>query len=170
MATRLLMNPTRRLLDLLRARHDEPSNGNSRTWVYAEEVRVAPGWRDYARDADVADAIKLGAEQRIDAFALHTWPSEKWRRVAYEVKTSTTDLRRELAQPHKCEAALALSNEFYLVAGPDVKVPATLPDGWGVMIVERGRLITTRKASWRDTELPPYSFMLSLARNLQAAR
>ncbi len=157
------------LLELLRDRHDEPRNGDSRAWVYAEEVRVAPGWRDYARDADVDPAIRAGAEQRLDAFALHTWPSEKWRRVAYEVKTSTADLRRELGQPHKCAAALALSNEFYLVAGPDVQVPADLPPGWGVMVVEGGRLTTTRKAPWRDVPLPPYSFMLSLARNLQAS-
>jgi hypothetical protein len=159
---------TSTLLDLLRARHDQPRNGNSRAWVYAEEVRVAPGWRDYQRDAEMADAIRAGAEQRLDAFALHTWPSEKWRRVAYEVKTSTTDLRRELAQPAKCAAALALANEFYLVAGPEVKVPVELPQGWGVMVVQGGRLTITRKAPWRDVPPPPYSFMLSLARNLQA--
>ncbi len=124
------------LLDLLRARHDEPRNGDSRAWVYAEEVRVAPGWRDHARDADVDPAIRAGAEQRLDAFALHTWPSEKWRRVAYEVKTSTADLRRELAQPHKCAAALALSNEFYLVAPTDVLlggITDRFPETWGIM-------------------------------------
>ena len=162
------MNPTRQLLDLLRRRHDQPRNGDSRAWVYAEEVRVAPGWARHQGDGDMDDAIRAGAEQRLDAFALHTWPSEKWRRVAYEVKTSTTDLRRELAQPAKCRAALALSNQFYLVAGPDVTVPADLPPGWGVMVVQGGRLVVTRKAPWRDVDVPPYSFMLSLARNLQA--
>lgn len=168
MATRLLMNPTRRLLDLLRARHEEPSNGSSRAWIYAEEVRVSTG---FARmTADISGPISYGAEQRIDAFALHTWRSQRHRRVAYEVKVTTSDLRRELAQPDKCAAALALSNEFYLVAAPEVNVPAQLPDGWGVMVLEGGRLTTTRKAPWRDTELPPYGFMLSLARNLQAAR
>jgi hypothetical protein len=136
--------------------------------VYAEEVRVAPGWSHHQRDDQTADAIRVAAEQRLDAFALHTWPSEKWRRVAYEVKTSTADLRRELAQPDKCAAALALSNEFYLLAGPEVEVPDELPDEWGVLVLWGDRLVTTRKAPWRDTELPPYSFMLSLARNLQA--
>ena len=32
----------------------------------------------------------------------------------------------------------------------------------------KGRLFVERAAPWRDTPLPPYSFMLSVARNLQA--
>lgn len=32
---------------------------------------------------------------------------------------------------------------------------------------DRDRLTITRRAPWRDTPLPPYTFMLSLARNLQ---
>lgn len=145
-------NITRQLLDLLRARHDQPTNGTTRAWVYAEEVRVATGYD----------------QQAIDAFALHTWPTKEHLRVAYEVKTSTHDLQRELAQPRKCEAAVGLSNQFYLVAGPDVKLPAVLPSEWGVMVVVGGRLVITRQAVYRHTTLPPYSFMLSLARNLQA--
>lgn len=144
---------TRQMLDMLRARHDQPRNGNTRAWVYAEEVRVATGFE----------------QQSIDAFALHTWPTKRDLRVAYEIKVSTNDLRRELAQPWKCSAAVALSNQFYLVVGPEVKVPVDLPPEWGVMVVQGGRLVATRRAPRRDTDPPPYSFMLSLARNLQAA-
>ncbi len=37
------------------------------------------------------------------------------------------------------------------------------------MSFHKGRTTMIRRALWRDTPLPPYSFMLSLARNLQAA-
>lgn len=163
---------TQMILGALARRHEQPRNGNSRAWVYAEEVRVAPGWSHHQRDDQTTDAVRLAAEQRLDAFALHTWPSEKWRRVAYEVKVSTADLRRELAQPDKCAAALALSNEFYLVAPTDVLIGGIIddfPEVWGVMSFNKGRTTTIKRAPWRDTPLPPYSFMLSLARNLQAA-
>ena len=180
------MNPTRLILDALRLRHDEQRNGLSRAWIYAEEVRVSTGL-DFTRlpsQNQIDDAIRLGAEQSIDAFAFHTWPSKRYKRVAYEVKASRSDLKRELNQPYKCAAALALSNEFYLVAPTDVLEGFTLPDEWGTIewattaqqrLLGRdeyepinGKLRITRSAPWRDTALPPYSFMLSLARNLQA--
>lgn len=117
---------------------------------------------------DMEEAVRIGAEQRIDAFALHTWPSKKYRRVAYEVKVSRTDLKRELDRPFKCAAALALSNEFYLVCDEEVDIAGfSLPQEWGIMRFS-GSIRTTVRAPWRDTPLPPYSFMLSLARNLQA--
>ncbi|KKL83792.1 hypothetical protein LCGC14_1971250, partial [marine sediment metagenome] len=126
------MNPTRLILDALRLRHVQPFNGTSRAWVYAEEVRVGTGWRTVPGD-EMDDAVRLGVEQRIDAFAFHTWPSKRYKRVAYEVKASRSDLKRELNQPYKCAAALALSNEFYLVAPTDVLEGFTLPDEWGVI-------------------------------------
>ena len=178
------MNLTRLILDALRKRHDEQRNGLSRAWIYAEEVRVSTGFTHLASDGQIEEAIRLGGEQSIDAFAFHTWPSKKYRRVAYEVKASRSDLKRELDQPHKCAAALALSNEFYLVAPTDVLDGFTIPDEWGIIewtttAQQRliapdeyepiaGKLRSTRSAPWRDTPLPPYSFMLSLARNLQA--
>ncbi len=169
---------TRLILNALSKRHDEQRNGLSRAWIFAEELRVSTGFTRLASDGQTDDAIRLGGEQSIDAFAFHTWPSEKYRRVAYEVKASRSDLKRELDQPYKCAAALALSNEFYVVAPGDVLEGFTIPDEWGIIewttTVQkkepiRGTLRITRRAPWRDTPHPPYSFMLSLARNLQAS-
>jgi hypothetical protein len=153
----------------LRKRHDQPRNGLSRAWVYAEEVRVSTGWLSMSqeRDAEIDLAIRLGREQFIDAFALHTWRSQRHRRVAYEVKATRSDLRRELEQPHKQGAAVALSNLFYLVAPPEVYRDIELPPAWGVMAYRHSGLQVEHRAQWRDTPPPPYSFMLSLARNIQ---
>ena len=164
------MNTTRAILDALDRRHREPRNGNSRAWVFAEEVRVSTGFGPPAERKD-GQPWRIPGDQRIDAFAFHTWPSKKYRRVAYEVKASQSDLRHELDQPWKCEAALGLSNEFYLVAPTDVLTGGMtddFPEAWGILSFHKGRITTIKRAPWRDTDLPPYSFMLSLARNLQA--
>lgn len=152
----------------LRRRHGYPANGGTPAWVYVEEVRVSTGFTGVF-PAGTDKAIRDGWEQRIDAFAIHSWPSKRFVRRAYEIKASTSDLRRELSQPDKCAAALALSNEFYLVAGPAVKVLLKdLPEAWGVIrISETGESRVTREAPWRDTPTPPFRFMLSIARNLQ---
>ncbi len=112
----------RHILDALRRWHNQQAgNGLSKPWVYAEEVRIAPGFNANAayyrnHDADRYPTELLGAgEQRIDAYAAHTWPSKRGLRIAYEVKVTMSDLRRELSQPGKADAAMFLSNEFYLV-------------------------------------------------------
>lgn len=165
------------ILDNLRRRHEHRTNGLSRAWIYAEELRIATGFTRIGTELVFMDPVIAHAgEQRIDAFALHTWPSQRFQRVAYEVKTTRSDLTRELNQPHKAAAALALSNMFYLVVGPElgeVLDDFELPDEWGTMVSyppsrsTDGRIRIRTRSPWRDTPTPPYSFMLSLARNLQ---
>ncbi len=169
---------TASILAALRKRHmTAPGNGASKPWVYAEEVRIAPGfgtftayYRDLAGPEQYPDELLGCGEQRIDAYALHTWPSKRGLRVAYEVKASTADLRKELSDPDKSAAARFLSNEFYLVVHDDATLLlADVPDEWGVIrYTPKGTLRTVRKAAYCATPLPPYSFMVSLARNLQA--
>lgn len=154
------------ILTALRRKHDLPRNGVSRAWVFAEEVRTTPGWWGGLE----IDGQVYSGEQRIDAFALALWHSFRYERVAYEIKVSRSDLLRELANPWKCEAALALSNRFYLVVPYDVPVdPKELPSQWGLLVLSRsGRFLRKKLAPWRDTPEPPHIFMLSLARNLAA--
>ncbi len=174
---------TQQILSALRQRHmNEQGNGLSKTWVYAEEVRVSTGfssnaayWRKLQKSQaayqDQYPTELLGAgEQRIDAFALHTWPSKAGLRIAYEVKASTADLRKELSDESKSAAARFLSNQFYLVVHTDARlVLADIPNEWGVIRYDPSKgLRQTKAAPLRETDLPPYSFMLSLARNLQA--
>jgi len=162
------MATTRHVLDSLRARHDrQAGNGLSKPWVFAEEVRISTGWGGMVG----TPRELLGAgEQRIDAYAAHTWPSKHGLRVAYEVKVTLSDLRRELDHDGKADAAMFLSNEFYLVTPDTMRFALTdIPTEWGVIRVsEFGNLRRVRKAPYRDTPLPPYSFMLSFSRRIQA--
>lgn len=162
------MSSSRVILDALRRRHNNPKNGNSRAWVYVEEVRVGPGFTAHPGEMEMDNPIRQGREQRIDAFAFHTWPSKRFRRIAYEVKTSRADLRHEFDHPEKSAAAMALSNEFYLVVGGDLSIiDFDIRSDWGILKLQGGRLYTIRDALWRDTPSPPYSFMLSVARTIQ---
>ena len=179
------MNRTRLILDLLRARHEGRNVGLAREWLFAEEVRMHTG---FAPDTSLplAHPVRVGWEQRIDAYAMHTWPSQRYRRVAYEVKATRSDLRRELDQPAKQDAALSVSNALYLVLDHNIRYDdLPVPPAWGVMQVRypqpelsddepgteswdaRAELVTVRDAQWRDTDPPGFGFMLSLARNLQ---
>jgi hypothetical protein len=177
------VNRTRLILDLLRARHDARGNGLARQWVYAEEVRMNTGFGPDT-SLPLSHPVRVGWEQRIDAYAMHTWPSAQYRRIAYEVKVTRSDLRRELEQPGKQDAALAVSNLLYLVLDHDIRYDdLPVPITWGIMQLRypqptlgdasaavddtRAKLVTVRKAQRRDTDHPGFGFMLSLARNLQ---
>ena len=83
-------NETRHVLDALRRWHDsQAGNGLSKPWVYAEEVRVAPGfgssaayYRKQGGDESYPDELLGAGEQRIDAYAAHVWPSKRGLRIA----------------------------------------------------------------------------------------
>ncbi len=179
------MNRTRLILDKLLARHDTRGNGLARQWLYAEEVRMNTG---FGPDTSLPTGhpVRIGWEQRIGAYAMHTWPSQQYRRIAYEVKVTRSDLRRELDHPGKQDAALAVSNLLYLVLDHDVRFDdLPVPPAWGVMQLrypeaalwetqgewdQVATLVIVREAQWRGTDLPGFGFMLSLARNLQGPR
>lgn len=160
----------------LRARHENAAgNGNSAAWIYADEVRVSTGfgamesWYRKIDGGQYPEELRGAFEQRIDAYALHTWPSKRGLRIAYEIKASTADLKKELADHGKSAAARFLSNEFYIVAHADVLLLSKdVPEEWGIMRCSPdGVLRTARKAIHQDNPLPPFSFMVSLARNVQ---
>ncbi len=83
------------IVALLRAKHS--------TEIFVEELRAGSG---YGGDS----------ESRMDAWAMHPYPSKQNCRVAYEVKVSRSDFLRDIKQPLKHRAALTFSNEFYFVA------------------------------------------------------
>lgn len=159
----------REVLHRLECWLQSPSNGGSRAWVFASEVRVGTGW-----SGTKTDSGNIETAQRIDAFAFNLWASTRFERRAYEIKVTKTDLAHELANPAKAAAALALSNRFFLVVPSQLAehvkqldIDGCIPTEWGILTVESARLRTLKRAPWRDTPNPPHNFMLSVCRNLQ---
>lgn len=136
-------------------------------WVLAFEIRVGTGWSP--DPGTKRRELRAAHEQRIDAYAVNCWPSKRLRRVSYEIKTSRRDLVRELRAPEKRVAAVELSNEFYFVLAAHVHwTRDEIPEEAGVLVVrDDGRALRTAvSAPYRETPPPPWSFTVSLLRNV----
>lgn len=137
-----------RAADVLRAlmpRYEPP-------WACWPELRVGTH-----RSADVG--------QRMDLWAIATWPAAHFERVAIEIKVSRGDYRSEVARPQKRAAAMLLSNRFYfavphgLVRVEEVPVDCGLIEVW-----PSGRTEATLEAPWRDVPPPTTRFLAALAK------
>lgn len=132
---------------------------NADKWAYFEELRVGTG---YGR----------GVEQRIDAWAMHLWPSESMVRIAYEVKVSRADFLNELKNPLKRRKALLFSNMFFFVTPPGLVKPEEVPLECGLEEVHTSpgeteqRLKIIVPAPWRDNPPPPWSLFAAVARRI----
>lgn len=132
-------------------------------WLFFDELRVGTGFgRKGVRS-------KRSVRQRMDGWAINTWPSRRYERVAFEVKVSRQDYALELRNPEKRQWALSLSNRFYFVAPLGVCGLAGLPEEAGLMIVNSlGICRVVKEAPWRGIERPPLAFVASLLRRSEA--
>jgi hypothetical protein len=103
----------------------------------------------------------------IDFYAFNCWHSKGFLRVAYEVKISRGDFKRELAEPAKREPAMKLCNEFYFICPEGMLRADEIPAGCGLRDVsETGRIRTRLRAPRREVGEPALPFMASLARRV----
>lgn len=142
------------MLDLLHRRH-LATNGNARSHVVIEEVAPGTGW---------------SAQRWADALVLSVWPSNGLTLDGYEIKASRADLKRELDDLSKHEAAARYCDTWNLLVW-DEKVSAgfEIPADWGLWIVagdEDGRTLkNVRKPAKRTPEPWPRGFICSMVRN-----
>lgn len=152
------MATERMVLDLLHRRYAEQA-GNGPRYTVAEHV---------GRD--------VGARGRIcDFMAQDSWPSTGLALHGHEVKTSRDDWLRERRQPEKAAPFMLLCDFWWLVATPNVVKQGELPDGWGLLEVGLGTLVTVTPAPridhergdyvpGRDTWWTPKGFSVAFAR------
>mgnify|MGYP001568291844 CR=1 FL=1 len=150
---------TRQILDGLRRHHCYPiSQGVRPAWVFVEEVRVTRGWMRFE-----INGTRFSPEQEIDAWAIHLWPSQKHKTVAYEVKTSRADFLRELAKPEKRRVAHALANQVYFAVPEYMVKRAEIPSDMGLIWVTKdGRVRTEVEAPSSPIASLPVGFWLSV--------
>lgn len=104
----------------------------------------------------------------IDFFAFHMWKSKKFWRVAYEIKVSRSDFSRELKQPDKRLPAEELANECFFVAPVNLLMIDEIPEGWGLVEVNKGGLRKKKHAKQRKENASlPMSFTAKIARKSQ---
>jgi hypothetical protein len=140
------------IIKALEAIHD-PSQ-----WGFFDELRIGTG---YTKDS----------EQRLDAWAIHYYPSKRNVVRAFEVKISRSDFLSEMKKPLKRRPGLRLSNEFYFVAPQGLLKIEEIPPECGLMEVkEDGSIITKISAPYRDTFPPTWLFMAAIARRVDKGR
>lgn len=141
-----------RIDSAIRLRHME-------NWVVWFEVRLGTGWGGTA-------------QQSMDAFAMHEWPSESFHRVAYEIKISRGDFLRELKNPKKRRPAMRHSNQFYFITLPGVAKIEEIPADCGLIEVntDGGLKEATRTvldAPFRDSIPPSWRFLAGAFRRVR---
>ena len=80
------------ILKSLMLRYDANSG-----WLSVPELRDGPGF----------------ARRAIDLFVMATWPSKRMVRMAFEIKVSVQDFKKELSEPDKRDPFVRFANEFY---------------------------------------------------------
>lgn len=103
---------------------------------------------NYAFIPELRSGTGFSREQRVDAIAMHLWPSKGLELIGFEIKVSRADWKRELKMPDKCEHVKQFCDRWYLVVY-DLKVikyAEELPTGWGLMFLENGIIHTMIEA------------------------
>ena len=94
-----------------------------------------------------------GSHLRLDYWVLRrSW--SKPAMIGYEVKSSRADFLKD----QKWQSYLPLCNELWFIADPRHILPGELPDAVGHLRLAGSRLITVRRAAWREIE-PPTTLM-----------
>lgn len=133
------------ILNVLKRRHPLPE------WIFIPELSTTTG----------------GPKRIIDAYAMNCWRMNGYLRIAYEIKLTRADFKKEIEQPTKREPAMRLSNQFYFVCPPDVIWPGEVPVNCGLIYVngDVGWEII-KKAYKRDAPDPNIAFMASALRKM----
>lgn len=103
----------------------------------------------HSRDAFFTEVAINGNQRRMDAWALIPSYTNSLT-VMYEVKTT----RRDFVQDSKMHEYAAYANESYLVCPADVAKSGELPEGFGLLVPSGNRLMTKKKAAFRDVQIP----------------
>lgn len=117
------------LLERLRTRFSRV-NGNGPRYVFTDHVKSGAGWSRAGFWAG------NGCENRIiDGFLMALTLSDRLELTAFEIKSSRSDLLRELADPTKAAAFTDKIDKFVLVVGDKGIIrDGELPDSWGLMV------------------------------------
>lgn len=138
------------VLTALRKRHPR-----STQWVFLTEVAFATGFGK-------------GSDNHIDAMAFNCWPSAGLDRIAYEVKVSREDYKRELKDPGKRQNAVEHSNHFFFAAPAGLIDVEDLPIDCGLIEVnEKLECSVAFEAPKRKEAKFSYPFFLAVLRNAQ---
>lgn len=137
----------------LRARYND-----NRRYAIAEEVGLTTGY----------------SHRRLDMMVLDCYNSNGFRIDGFEIKVSTSDLRRELEDPEKHVAFFDVIDYYTIAAPAGVTEPLAdiIPKRWGILIInEDGSTRYKRKPlaleDKKADRAVPRGFLASIVRSIQ---
>lgn len=144
----------------------------------AENIRAAlrAKYCDHRRYA-IAEEVGLTtgfSHRRLDMMVLDCYASNGFRIDGFEIKVSTSDLRRELEDPEKHIAFFEVIDFYTLAVPPGVVEPLmeAIPQKWGILIVnEDGSTRYKRKPLALEDKVDkpvPRGFFASIVRAIQS--
>lgn len=123
-------------------------------WAYLEQVPDGTG----------------GYKSRTaDGIAMCLWPSRGLEILGFEIKVFRNDWLRELKTPEKAEAVARYCDRWFVVTTPDVAKKEEVPAGWGLMVLNGGKLWTKKEAPLRKGKKIDRAFMASIFRQVHEA-
>lgn len=126
---------------------------SSAGWLSFPELRDGPGFD----------------KRSIDLFVMHSWPSKRMQRIAFEIKINIQDFNRELKQPDKREPFVRFANEFYFVTPKGLldKYKNDIPSECGLVeVTERNILRVTKRAEYHECP-PTWGFICTVLRRMK---
>lgn len=101
-----------------------------------------------------------------DALAISCYPSRGLYATGVEIKVSTSDWRKELANPHKAGDIQKFCRYWYVAAPAGVVPVGEVPDAWGLIECHANRTVETKAAPRLEDEQPPdWLFAASVIRS-----
>jgi len=104
-----------------------------------------------------------GGDRRCDFWTISPNGSAGFHAVAYEIKISRQDFKRDNASKQR-EARL-FSDRFYYATPPGLISKDEVPDWAGLVEVHDGQVKVIVNAPLRDKDAPTWQFVVSLIRN-----
>ncbi len=101
----------------------------------------------YALMEEVSDMAGFNRSRSADYMIMSLWPSRGLHLTGVERKSHRGDWLSELKNPKKAEAIFQYCNYFYLLTDNEgVAKREEIPDTWGWMAVEKGKIVILKEA------------------------
>lgn len=123
----------------------------------------APEW---ALAFEVCNGTGSEAQRHADAVVMNLWPSRGLAIHGFEFKVFRNDWVRELKNPAKAEPVAQYCDYWWIVAGPNIVRGGELPEAWGLIEVQGGKLVSIKEALKKEAVPAGRQFMAALFRKI----
>lgn len=123
--------------------------------------------REFALIPQVRNSTGFASRTRTaDAIAVSLWPSKGIHVEGFEFKSSRSDWLKELKDSAKSEE-IGRFCKFWHVLAADASIVQydEIPELWGLLVIEDGKIKVVKKAPARDAEPPSWRFVAAVLKS-----